>query len=503
MVSVADMVDAVLEDERVVAINLYFESIENVDRLSTVAEKAWLKGIPIVVLKVGITEAGARATTTHKAAIAGDAVVASALFRRLRFIEVESSNEAMETLKMLILTKRLKGRRVGFATSSGSYAAMGADMTERVGLELPALSPQRKDVLQPLMEPFVLPNNPLDLATAQFWSNDDQRRLFDAFLTSEFDIALQCMSFPVENTWEDESWYRSAKIYAEAARAANLPAVFVSSIHEGLPEKARQMLIELGVAPLQGFHDGMRAIAHAARYAEWTDDEFENMYLPKTPALLGTVMTINEAESKVLLQRAGILTPGGLIWENANVPDEIHYPVALKICDDNLLHKSDVDGARLNIYSQDELLKAREAMLTTIQGERCSSSRFLIEPMIENGIGELLIGIRRVPQIGLALTIAYGGFLAEILENSVTLLIPAKRRDIETALSSLKLFPVLNGWRGRQSADISASIDTIMDLCIFAEKWRETLLELEVNPLILLAEGQGTCAVDAVIRFVK
>ncbi len=502
-VSAADMVDAVLEDDRITAINLYFESVKDVARLCEVAEKARLKGIPIVALKVGQTKAGARAAATHTAAMSTDAVVISALFRRLGFIEVESHSEAMETLKMLSIARLPKGRRVGFATSSGSYAAMGADLTERVGLELPELEAERRSVLQPLMEPFVTPNNPLDLATAQFWPDDDQRRLFDAFLAGGFDIALQCMSFPPENTWEDESWYRSARIFAESAKAADLPAVFVSSIHEGLPKRAREMLIDLGVAPLQGFDDGILAIAHAVRYAERHAQGFEITRLPEPTAELGEMKTVDEAEAKTLLRQAGIAAPKGMIWQSEEAPNGVDYPAALKICDEKLLHKSDVDGVSLNIGSPDELLKARQSMRAAARLHGSDSDRFLVESMIENGVGELLIGFRQVPMIGLTLTVATGGVAAEIFDDAATLLLPATRPEAESALKSLALFPLLNGWRGRTRADVDASIDTIARLCDFVEARRDTLIELEINPLILLPEGQGACVADAVMRFTE
>lgn len=500
-VTIADMLDVILDDDRVTAVNLYFESLLDVERLSEVAVKAHRKGIPVVALKAGRTEAGTRAAATHTAALAGNAAVASALFRRLGFIEVETGSEAMETLKMLSFARRPKGRRVGFATSSGSYAAIGADQTEQVGLELPVLSPERRDLLQPLMEPFVTPNNPLDLATAQFRPNDDQRRLFDAFLASGFDIAIQCMSFPADNTWEDESWYRSATVFAEAAAAAGLPAAFVSSIHEGLPRRARDMLIGLGAAPLQGFHDGLRAIAHAARWAGHSDRAAGTLRLPGPASVSGTPVPFDEAAAKDLLREAGVPVPAGVVWDTAGVPDGITFPVALKLCDGHMTHKTDFGGVVLDIPSADGLLAARRRMLETARRHGLRVDRFYIEPMIEGGVGELLVGLRHVTGVGQVLTVGTGGAGTELLGDVATLLLPAERDDVGAALRALRLYPLLDGWRGRPKADIAAAIDAVLSVCAFAGARRETLLELEINPLILRAEGHGACAADAVLRF--
>ena len=500
-VTIADMLEVVLDDDRVTAVNLYFESLYDVARLSEAALKAYRKDVPVVVLKAGRTEAGTRAATTHTAAMTGDAVIASALFRRLGFIEVETGSEAMETLKMLSIASRPNGRRVGFATSSGTYAAIGADLAEQAGLVLPAISPDRRGVLQPLMEPFSVPNNPIDLATAQFWSNDDQRRLFDAFLASGFDIALQCMSFPAEDTWDDESWYRSSRIFAESARAAGLPAVFVSSVHEGLPGKARDMLTGLGVAPLQGFHDGLRAVSNAVRQAEAGGRAAAAMRLPEPHSLPGPGVPVDEAAAKELLRKAGVPTPAGVVWTGPEPPSGITYPVALKLCDACVTHKSEFGGVVLDISSADELLAARQRMLEAACRRGLQVDRFLVESMIEEGVGELLIGLRHVGGIGQALTIASGGIGTELLGDSETLLLPATRIDVQSALHGLKLFPLLDGWRGCPKADIEAAIDAVMSVCAFAEAHRETLLELEINPLILRTEGHGACAADAVLRF--
>ena len=499
-VSMADVIDVVLDDDRVTAVCLYFESLYDVARLSEAAEKARRTSIPVVVLKAGRTSAGIRAAETHTAALANDATVASALFRRFGFIEVETMSEAMETLKMLSIAKRPAGRRIGFATSSGTYAAIGADLTVQAGLELPELNAEKKSELQPLMEAFVQPNNPIDLATAQFWPNADQRRLFDAFLDSGFDVALQCMSFPAENTWEDESWYRSSAIFAEAAASANLPAVFVSTIHEGLPKRARDMLIGHGVAPLQGFDDAFKAIAHAVAYGEDADRDPAAMRLPELAAMDGEPVAIDEFEAKRMLAEAGVPVANGVLWTNGDPPDDVSFPVVLKLCDACVTHKSEIGGVRLGLTSPVDLIAARRDMAEAAAARGLPSERFLVETMVDGGVGELLVGVRHAPNIGHALTLASGGVATELLADAKTLLLPATRDDIAAALRGLKLFPLLDGWRGRTRADVDAAIDAIAAVCAFADANRDTLFDLEINPLILRPAGHGVAAADAVIR---
>ena len=163
MVSLADMFDAVLDDPRVTVVNLYFEGLRDVPQLSRAAAKAARKGIPVVAVKGGRTAAGTRAAQSHTASLAGDATIASALFRRFGWIEVSTPSEAIETIKMLSYTPVPQGMKTGFITSSGSYAVLGGDVAERLGLELTPPD-AALDELDHALPPYVGPANPLDIS---------------------------------------------------------------------------------------------------------------------------------------------------------------------------------------------------------------------------------------------------------------------------------------------------------------------------------------------------
>lgn len=501
-VSIAELLDVMLDDERISAVNLHLESIRDVSRLAQCALKAHQKGIPVVVLKAGRSLAGSRAARSHTASLAGDAAVASALFERLGFVEVESANEALETLKMLTLAPAPRGPRMALATSSGTYAVIGADFAEKNGLTVAPLSVATQTALQPLIHDFLVADNPLDIATLQFAPDADQQKIFNCFLDDDFDIAVQTMSFPAEDTWEDESWYRSATIFAAAARDAGLPAAFVSSIHEGLPKRAREMLIEQGVAPLQGFEQGMKAIAHAlAWHRRRKLLKPENMLLPEpAPANPAGAIQLDEAESKNLLDGFGIPVPAGRrVTARGELPQNLSYPLVLKVCDASLLHKSDIGGVSLDLANRELLGFAREQMLATLERHDHKAEQFLIEESIRGGVAELMVGIQRVQGIGHTLTLAIGGSAVELLNDCVNLLLPCDRNDISQALERLRFYPTLRGMRGASAADIDSAVDTIEALTAFVLS-RSDIVELEINPLILRAEDHGAVVADAVIR---
>ena len=284
MITVADMLDAVLDDPRVTAVNLYFEGLLDVPTLSRAALKAARRDLPVVVVKGGRSASGTRAARSHTAALAGDAELATALFARFGWIEVASPSEALETVKMLTCTERPQGNRTALATSSGSYAVLGADLAEEAGLVLPPPGKSAARDLRRCLPNFVGPANPLDVSTAHDDDVDRQRRTFDAFLSDDFDLAVQVMCYPPLGGWERSGWDKGTEAFNASAAARRLPRAFVNTLPELLPAEVRERMIAGGMAPLQGLEEGLRAIGHAVTYgtrmAEGTAPEAAEILLP-------------------------------------------------------------------------------------------------------------------------------------------------------------------------------------------------------------------------------
>ncbi len=157
-----------------------------------------------------------------------------------------------------------------------------------------------------------------------------------------------------------------------------------------------------------------------------------------------------------------------------------------------IAHKTEHNAVRLNLLSETEVEQAAQELFEL-------SDTLYLESMVQSPVAELIVGITRDPQFGLVLTIGSGGILVEILKDSHSLLIPAERNEVEAAIHGLKLAPLLNGYRGKPKADIAAAIDTIMAIQNYAISQSEKLVELDVNPLLLCAEGEGVYAADALI----
>jgi len=487
MVSVADMLDVVLDDPRITAVNIYFEGLNDVAKLSHAAAKAARLGIPVVAIKGGRSKAGTRAAQSHTASLAGDATIASALFRRFGWIEVTTSSEAIETVKMLSYTPIPKGMKTGFVTSSGTYAVLGGDIAEKLGLLMEPPSAASAPEIDAALPDYVGPANPLDISDAHGWPKDDQLSIYRAFARNDYDLFAQVMCYPPEGGWDMSSWNTTVAAMSEAK--GNRPVAFVNTLAEALPRSARERMIASGMAPLQGIEDGLRAAAHAARFGALRDT------LVPEAMLLGDDIpvvceqgetqdeTLGEAHAKQYLVQAGLDVPRQWVVPGPEDLPEVNHPCAVKALVLGLLHKSEAGAVALNI-SPNDLPSAIKDMAERLRTQDLSTEEFLIEEMIEAPVAELLVGLRRVPGIGVTLTLAIGGVTVELMQDTATLILPAARYDLETALRGLKLAPLILGYRGRPAANLAHTLDAIEALCAVVQA-NAKISELEINPLLL------------------
>lgn len=203
---------------------------------------------------------------------------------------------------------------------------------------------------------------------------------------------------------------------------------------------------------------------------------------------------LDEVASKQALHAFGLPIPQGVCVAAQAVADEaqhLGFPVVLKAVSDTLAHKTEAGGVRLNLKNTDEVQAALAAMAHL-------SERFLVEQMATGVVAEVIVGISRDAPFGLALTLGAGGILVELLQDSATLLLPVSPDDIHAALQGLKIWPLLQGHRGRAGGDVAALVRAIAAIAAYAQAHAEHLLELDVNPLLVLP--QGVLAVDALIH---
>ena len=507
------LIDALLDDPRVTAIGLHIEGLDDVAAFSRVALKALQKRVPLVALKAGSSELGARTTMSHTSSLAGPDKLYDALFARCGVARVFDVSTLLETLKFLHVHGALPGRRIVSASCSGGEASLVADLAQTHGLTLPDLPPAAQDRLLQVLGEKVTVANPLDYHTYIWGDLAAQTECFAGMMDCGFDAHVLVLDFPRADRCDGSSWQTTLDAFVAAQQQTGAAAVVLTSLPEGLPDGVGLDLLAQGIAPMQGTADCMRAIAHAAcigaAQAHWQE------LLPvagiavrtpapglaaRSPAIAAPATSshmLNEVAAKQALHAFGLPIPQGRCvpaHEAAAAADALGYPVVVKAVSDTLAHKTEAGGVKLHLRSAGEVQTAVASMAHL-------SDAFLVEQMATDGVAEIIVGIHRDDQFGLALTLGAGGILVELLKDTATLLLPVSRGDIYAALQGLQTWPLLNGYRNKTRGDVDALVDAVAAIAAYAQAHAHHVLELDVNPILVLPLGSGVLAVDALIHF--
>ena len=501
-----DYVDALLDDDRVTAIGMYVEGFDDIDGFAKAAERAMNKGVPIVVMKVGKTEASARQSSSHTSSLTGSDVLHDAFFDRLGIIRVDSINRLLETLKVLDLAPPLTGSDIVTLSCSGGEAAIIADLAPAVGLQMPQFSDAQIEELDAQFPDYVTVSNPFDYNTSVWGDQPAQERCFTAALSGAHDAAFLIYDHPTVDVAEVDEWIYAIDAFIAAHKTTGMPAFVVSTMSELLPTAVRERLLAQGVVPLQGLEDGLYAYAAAARYAKFRQEQLTGMSAPRSAGLAAraptSTTTFDEWESKQRLAAVGLSIPAGSVCQAdnaADVAEETGFPVVIKALGSEFMHKSDLGAVKLNLASRDDVDDAIRMISSSAIANGLEVKQILLEPMIQNAVAEVIVGIKRDEQFGPALVIGSGGILVELVADSASLLLPTNRELVQDALLGLSVARLLKGYRGSPRGDVDGLVDSIVAVANYAEANWDVILELDVNPLMVLPEGEGVVAVDALI----
>ena len=495
------IIDTLLQDPRVSAIGLHIEGLDDVAAFSRVAVQALQKRVPLVALKAGSSELGARTTMSHTSSLAGPDALYDALFARLGVARVYDVSTLLETLKLLHVCGALRGKTIASASCSGGEASLIADLAQSHGLTMPPLPQPAHDRLLAVLGDKVTVANPLDYHT-YIWGNlAAQTECFAGLMDCGFDAHVLVLDFPRADRCDGSSWHTTLNAFVAAKRQTGAAAVVLTSLPEGLDDAVCADLIAQGIAPMQGTTDCMRAVALAAQVgaaqsrvaeilpiagvAQWGDAGMQS----------SASRMLNELDSKQALAAFGLPIPASqcvALCDVAQAADAIGYPLVVKAVSDTLAHKTEAGGVALNIQTAAAALHAAQGMTTL-------SDRFLVEAMASGAVAEIIVGVQRDPQFGLTLTVGAGGILVELLQDATTLLLPVSADDVRRALQQLKIWPLLNGFRGKAHGDVDALVAAVCAIADYAQAHARQLQELDVNPLLVLPQGRGVLAVDALI----
>jgi acetate---CoA ligase (ADP-forming) len=507
VLSLADYVDALADDPHVNAIGLYIEGLSDVPAFASAALKAIERGKPIVAVKVGGSELGARLAMSHTSSLAGSDKLYDALFERLGIIRVDTLPALLETLKFVAVAAPLAGERLVVFTCSGGDSLMAADCAAELGLTLPEFAPAQYADLRQQLPAFASVSNPLDYNLSLWGDEPGLLKCFSTSLSGDCDAGMLILDYPPTDERGRADCDKSVNALMEAAHLNGKQPIVCTTLQETLPPATRERLIAAGCPPIQGLEDALTAFAMAARQtrrAREIRSGGATATLAPMHAVPGEAHLLAEWDAKRELKAHGLTIPSARLVDASSAAAaaaEIGFPVVAKVAQPILAHKTEAGAVALNLTTGAAVEAAIAGMRAAIARYRpgLQAERFLIERQVTNAVAEMIIGVKRDPSFGLVLVIGAGGILVEMVQDAANLLLPTDRANVERAIRGLKIAKLLAGYRGKPAADIDAVADAVMAVAGFAEAHRDRLVELDVNPLLVLPKGEGVVAVDALI----
>ncbi len=511
-VSANDMLEYWEEDPDTALILLYLESFGNPRKFSRIARRVAARK-PIIAVKSGRSASGRRAATSHTGALAGVDVAADALFWQTGVIRVDTMEELFNTALLLAHQPVPRGRRVAVLTNAGGPGILAADACEAQGLTLPQLSEHTRARLSAFLPPEASVRNPVDMIASA--SPEAFERAVRILLEDDDIDSLIAIFVPPIVTRAQE--------VAEAIKAGasgshkTILCNFLGS--HGVPESLRS----LQAASIPSFtfpETAAITLGRAARYGEWLSrPSGAPADLPGIDAD-AAAQTIQRALAGASEGAAGLwLSPDEIAEvlgaygirqarqrtastadEAASAASHIGFPVALKLISQTLTHKTDVGGVRLGLRTPEEVWDAFAGMARRLEvaGHHGAMQGVLVQEMVPEGV-EIIAGASLDPALGMLLMVGLGGVHAEIFKDVAVRVHPLEDIDASEMIAGLRAAPLLKGYRGAPPADTGALAELLLRLDRLISDHPQ-IVDLDLNPLKVLHEGQGVVAVDARIR---
>lgn len=498
---IEDFVEHFLGDASTRVFALVVEQFREPKRFLALARRARDAGKFIVLMHPGRSSAARVSAATHTGAIAGDYAVMQTLVTHEGVIHVESLEELVDVTQILVRCPDLPTGGTAVFTESGAFKAHTLDLCDEIGLKLPALSESCERALRDALPAFIPPSNPLDLTAHGLVDPDLYRRTLSPILG---DDRFGSVVLGIILTDPKTTRLKLPPIVNAINLLKPRKAVIFAALDEGAPFDFPELdqLRDLGVACFPSPERALRALGLVTRRvlkAESRDCDLANNC--KIPPLRAGLLS--EAESKTLLKQIGIAIPDGKLaateQEALQIAGEIGYPVVLKAQSPDLPHKSDVGGVVLGIRSAADLAEGWAALKQNVSAAQPEVllDGVLVERMGHKGL-ELIVGAKRDLQWGPVLMAGFGGVLAEAIEDVRLMPAGLSREEIEQRLRTLRCAALLKGFRGAPEVDVAAvaavveTIGRLMRSC-------EEIAEVDINPLVVYAKGDGAMALDALI----
>lgn len=499
--NVADYLGWVVDDQRVNLVILFLETIREPARFEAAALRAAERGVPIVALKIGRSDSGRAAVAAHTGSLAGDGRVYDAFFRRCGIVRADDLDELIELAALFgVSPTPPRTPHTVPITFSGGEAALVADIGTAIGLSMPPIQPAAMERVRASLPPFASPRNPLDAFGLGF---DIERfsELTDALLTDDqLGVIVPAIDAPESGGIDAEYGVDIIKLFKDIAGRTDKKLVIANnSASSGIYPQLLELAAGSGIPVLTGMRESLLAIDRWARHR----GPAPSAPLLDDPSIAGAVDGLaraREVERFERLTAAGVpfapTIPATSADEAVTAAHQVGLPVVVKGSAPELLHKTDEGLVAVGLRTEDEVRSAAQRILAALAGRH---GELLVQKMVGPGV-EIIVGTRHDPQFGTVLVVGPGGVFVEITRDVAVRLGPVDEGTAEQMLGETTAGRLLAGVRGAGRSDIEAAARVIARVSQLAATAGNSIKSLEVNPLIVLPEGEGAYAVDLVVE---
>jgi acyl-CoA synthetase (NDP forming) len=507
----ADFARHFADQPEVGVIACYIEGFKDGRTLMLAADHAARLRKPMVMVKVGKTEAGASMAQSHTGHLTGSDAVTSAVFRQFGITRVDGLDELLDTAAAFARTKRPRGDGVCIYAISGGTGAHMADIAAASGLRIPELTKETQRALHDgLIQPFLRVSNPVDCGGPPVMTSAGRKILDLIVADPNVDIvicpitgALETMSMPL------------ARDLVEVSKTTDKPIFVIWGSPVGTEGAYRDVLLQSDLPVFRTFHNCVQAVKAYLDYWRFVDryrSPFDDAPTEPLPAAKKAHAIIAEAEpgeglseysSKQVLKAYGIKSSRDLLCESAaaavRAAQALKFPVVMKVSSPDLVHKSDLGLVQVGVDSVKDVRIAYDVMLRKAQragGHNVRLDGVLVSEMVTGGV-ETVVGVSQDPLFGPVVMAGLGGIFVEVLRDVTFRVPPFGRDEAERMLRELKGYALLEGVRGRKPVDLDAFVDVIMKVQRLAMDLAGDVAELDINPLVV--RPRGAVALDALI----
>ena len=510
-----DYLRAAVDDEGTRVIVAVIESMSRPEQMAGLLDLAREREKVVIALRLGRSQKGGRAVTSHSGNMATSGAVWDGLFRQKGVIPVDNLDQMLEVTALAVGTPepyRLPGSGgVGIVTISGGDCSFLADICERNGVDLPEPAGATYEALRSYFEKEGFNGNPLDIEELHWANRSGYLECLETFMRDDSFAVLCCrLNLPKSPSDRLTQLYRES---AAALRRGGKPFVFLSRASEQLDRSWFEFFNELNVPLLLEYEKSLRAVrdvlalSRRSKAGASGEPALTVVDPAETEALRRLMARGDNSRATVqrLLRAYGIPTAAEHLARSRREAVEAAagagFPVALKVDSPDLPHKTEAGGVRLDLTGAGEVAQAYDRLLEEV-GRKAPDARIagvLVQKMVE-GVAEVIIGVSRTPDLGVCLAFGLGGIYTEVLKDVAFRLPPLGLEDAHDMIREIRTHPLLTGARGRPRADVGALAATIVTLSRLALDFRDEVDEIEFNPLMVLPEDQGVLAVDTLIR---